>query len=169
MTMQPRLLLLPISSHGLTTATVSSWVHLTLSSSLSKKQSKLCCKTRSFGIPPRHSTPLEKLHWLPISERIKYKVSYICFSAINDSGPHYLSELLYVYTPSRTLRSFSDTRMLKIQQYKRKTHGFSTFSCFGSHTEIQSHKTLDTNINTKSLCVRTCVCVCLCVCFMMLT
>ena len=24
-------------------------------------------------------------------------------------------------------------RMLKIQQYKRKTHGFRTFSCFGPH------------------------------------
>ena len=26
-----------------------------------------------------------------------------------------------------------DTRMLEIQQYKRKTHGFRTFSCFGPH------------------------------------
>ena len=34
---QPRLLLLPISSHGLTTATVSAWVHLILSSNLSRK------------------------------------------------------------------------------------------------------------------------------------
>ena len=34
---QPRLLLLPISSHGLTTAVVSSWVHLTLSSNRSRK------------------------------------------------------------------------------------------------------------------------------------
>ena len=34
---QPRLLLLPISFHGLTTATVSSWVHLILSSNLSRK------------------------------------------------------------------------------------------------------------------------------------
>ena len=80
-----------------------------------------------------HSTPLlEKLHWLPISERIKYKVACMCFSAISGSGPAYLSELLRVYTPSRTLRS-SDTRMLEIQQYKRKTHGFCTFSCFGPH------------------------------------
>ena len=69
-------------------------------------------------LAPRHhhSTPLlEKLHWLPISERIKYKVACMCFSAINGSGPAYLSELLYVYTPSHTLRSPSDTRMLKIQ------------------------------------------------------
>ena len=48
-------------------------------------------------------------------ERIKYKVSCMCFSAINGSGPAYLSELLHVCTPSRTLRSSSDTRMLEIQ------------------------------------------------------
>ena len=34
---QPRLFLLPVSSHGLTTETVSSWVHLILSSNLSRK------------------------------------------------------------------------------------------------------------------------------------
>ena len=33
-----------------------------------------------------------------------------------------------------TLHSSSDTRMLKIQQYKHKTYGFCTFSCFGPHT-----------------------------------
>ena len=88
-----------------------------------------------------HSTPLlEKLHCLPISERIKYKVACMCFSAVNGSGPAYLSELLHVYTLSRTLRSSPDTRMLKIQQYKRKTHDLRTFSCFGIHP----HKTLDT-------------------------
>ena len=81
-----------------------------------------------------HSTSLlEKLHWLPISERIKYKVACMCFSAINGSGPAYLSELLHVCTPSRTLHSSSDTRMLEIQQYKCKTHGFCTFSCFGPY------------------------------------
>ena len=66
-------------------------------------------------LAPRHhhSTPLlVKLHWLPILECIKYKVACMCFSAINGSGSAYLSELLHVYTPSRTLRSSSDTRML---------------------------------------------------------
>ena len=81
-----------------------------------------------------HSTPLlEKLHWLPISECIKYKVACMCFNAINGSGPAYLSELLHVYAPSRTLCSSSDTCMLKIQRYKCKTRGFHTFSCFGPH------------------------------------
>ena len=81
-----------------------------------------------------HSTPLlEKLHWLPISERIKYKVTCMCFNAVSGSGPAYLSELLHVYALSHTLHSSSDSRMLEIQQYKCKTHGFRTFSCFGPH------------------------------------
>jgi len=84
-----------------------------------------------------HSTPfLEKLHWLPISECIKCKVTCMCFNAINGSGPAYLSELLHVYTLSFTLCFSSDTHILKIQQYKWKTHGFHTFSYFGPHIWI---------------------------------
>ena len=41
--------------------------------------------------------------------------------------------MLHVYTPSRTLCSTFDTSMLNIQQYKCKTHGLRTFSCFGPH------------------------------------
>ena len=43
-----------------------------------------------------------------------------------------LSKLLHVYTPSCTLHSYSDTRMLKILQYKHETRRFCTFS-FGPH------------------------------------
>ena len=66
------------------------------------------------------------------------------FSAINGSGPAYLSELLHVFTPSRTLRSSSDTRMLEIQQYKRKTHGFALSLALDPTFGMHSHKTLDT-------------------------
>ena len=37
------------------------------------------------------------------------------------------------FTLPHTLHTFSDTHMLKIQQYKCKTRGFCTFSCFGPH------------------------------------
>ena len=50
-------------------------------------------------LAPRHHTStrlLEKLHWLAVLERIKYKVACMCFSAISSSGPAYLSELLHV-------------------------------------------------------------------------
>ena len=68
----------------------------------------------------------------------------MCFNAINGSGPADLSELLHVCTPSRTLHSSSDTRMLKIQQYKRKTRGFLVSLALDPTFGIHSHKTLDT-------------------------
>ena len=84
---------------------------------------------------PRHQncTPLLQqlqLHWLPISERMKYKTACMCYNAITGSAPSYLSELLHLYSPSRSLGSSSDTRMLTIQRFNRKTHGFRTFSHF---------------------------------------
>ena len=85
---------------------------------------------------PRHQncTPLsQQLHWLPVSDRIKYKTACICYNAITGSAPSYLSELLHLYSPSSSLRSSSDTRMLKLQRFNRKTHGFRTFSHFGPH------------------------------------
>ena len=89
----------------------------------------------SLGTPstPTQQLSWKKLHWLIFSERIKYKVACMCFSAMHGSGPAYLSELLHVYIPSRTLRPSTDTHMLTIEQYKRKTHDFRTFSRFGPH------------------------------------
>ena len=85
---------------------------------------------------PRHQncTPLlQQHHWLPVSERIKYKTACMCYSLITGSAPSYLSELLQLYSPSRSLRSSPDTHMLKIQRFNRKTHRFRTFSHFGPH------------------------------------
>ena len=46
-------------------------------------------KVKFINISPGKSSLLEKLHWLPISKRIKYKVACMCFSAINGSGSAY--------------------------------------------------------------------------------
>ena len=59
----------------------------------------------------------------------------LCFSAINGSAPAYLSDLLHVYTLSRTLRSSSDTR---IQEFMALAPSLASDPTFGSH----SHKTL---------------------------
>ena len=80
------------------------------------------------------------------------EVACMCFNAINGSGPAYLSELLHVYTPSHTLHASSDTRMLKIQRYKREAHGFHTFSCFGPHiwnSHPQDHRHCSTLFKAK--------------------
>ena len=82
----------------------------------------------------QNCTPLlKKLHWLPVSERIKYKLCCLCFKVITGSAPEYLSDLLHIYSPSRSLRSSSDTRLLKISTYKRKHHGFRSFAHYAPH------------------------------------
>ena len=82
---------------------------------------------------PRYQncTPLlQQLHWLPISEQIKYNTTCMCYNTITGSAPSYLSELLHLYSPSRSLCSSSDTRMLKIQRFNRKNPWLRIFSHF---------------------------------------
>ena len=136
---------------------------------------------------PRHQncTPLlQQLHWLPVSERIN--TTLLAYNGITGSAPSYLSELLHLYSPSRSLFSSSDTRMLKIQRLNRKTHGFRTFSHFAPTSGTISPKTSGTlllslpskansrhfssqNISVKPHCpslpsvCTVCVCVCVCV------
>ena len=76
-----------------------------------------------------HVSPLlHSLHWLPITQRIDYKLCSMCFAVISSTGPEYLSELLNIYIPSRQLRSASDTRLFKIPLFKTKTNGQRSFS-----------------------------------------
>ena len=76
-----------------------------------------------------HVTPLlYSLHWLPITDRIEYKLSSLSFAVITGSAPEYLSELLYLYTPSRALRSAADSRLFRLSTANTKTNGERSFS-----------------------------------------
>ena len=47
-----------------------------------------------------HTKPLLKaLHWLPISDRIAYKQSCMCYNSVTASTPQYLADLLQMYMP----------------------------------------------------------------------
>ena len=53
-----------------------------------------------------HITPvLRSLHWLPVKERILFKVACLIFKCQHQLAPDYLSELISEYIPSRSLRS----------------------------------------------------------------
>lgn len=54
-----------------------------------------------------HITPvLAGLHWLPIQQRVKYKLCLIIFKILQGDAPAYLSDLVQIYTPGhRGLRS----------------------------------------------------------------
>ena len=76
-----------------------------------------------------HTTPLLKeLHWLPVNFRIQYKISCLCFHVLTGSAPSYLSELLQLYVPSRSLRSASDNRLFIIPRFNQQERGGRAFA-----------------------------------------
>ena len=74
---------------------------------------------------------LLKLHGLPIAHRIDYKISSLCYDVVSDTAPVYLSDLLRLYVPSRSLRSSADTRIFPIFKRKKKLQGQRAFSHLG--------------------------------------
>ena len=58
---------------------------------------KMVTQTKKYD----HVTPLlYKLHWLPIQYRIDYKIILLCFKALNNLAPVYISELLEYKKPT---------------------------------------------------------------------
>ena len=79
-----------------------------------------------------HVTPLLKdLHWLPIQQRISFKVLLLVYKALNDSAPSYLTQTLNLYQPRANLRSAKDSLSLVIPATKLKTYGDRAFSVGG--------------------------------------
>ena len=76
-----------------------------------------------------HVTPiLHSLHWLPIYQRIIFKVLLLTFKALQGDGPLYLQELLLLHQSPRNLRSSSSPFLLKVPRSKLKTFGDKSFS-----------------------------------------
>ena len=70
---------------------------------------------------------LKQLHWLPVKQRVDYKIALVVFKCLNvQTYPSYLKELISVYTPSRTLRS-ADKCLLKKPVMQLKTFGEKSF------------------------------------------
>ena len=82
-----------------------------------------------------HVSPLlAKLRWLPIAQRIDYKISFLCYDVVSATALLYLSDLLCLYVPSRSLRSSADTRIFRIPTRKKKFQGQRAFSHLGPVT-----------------------------------
>ena len=76
-----------------------------------------------------HITPaLKQLHWLPIEARIIYKLCLHCHNFFSNTSPAYISDLLTVYHPSRTLRSSCDKFTLVVPRTRTIQIGERAFS-----------------------------------------
>ena len=70
-----------------------------------------------------HIKPVPKqLHWLPVNQRINYKILLLTYKALNGQAPSYITKLLEPYTPARNLRSPSKN-LLKIPLVKLVSYG----------------------------------------------
>ena len=79
-----------------------------------------------------HITPsLKALHWLPVAERVLFKVGCIVHKAIHKIGPGYLQETFTCYVPNRSLRS-ADQANLIVPKFRRTRCGGRTLDAQGS-------------------------------------
>ena len=96
-----------------------------------------------------HVTPiLITLHWLPVQQRIRYKLLLLAFKCIHGLAPSYLCSLLQEYKPGRSLRS-SSQYLLKEKKGRLKTYGDRAFSVAAPHlwnalpVELRSCRSVD--------------------------
>ena len=89
---------------------------------------RLVLKKKKFD----HVSPLlRSLHWLPVADRVEYKLNTLCYKSIHQTAPSYLCDNISTYTPARTLRSSSDPLSLQIPRYKLPTVGRRSFAVSG--------------------------------------
>ena len=108
-----------------------------------------------------HITPiLKELHWLPISERIKFKIMLLTFKALHQKSPVYIQDLVAYYQPPRILRS-SNLLLLNPTNFHLKTDGSRAFAVSAPElwnsllVSIRSYDNLSSfNLNSKLICLR---------------
>ena len=99
---------------------------------------------------------LKSLHWLPIAERVIFKVALLVYKCWHNLAPKYLEELLQRHNPARPLRSSSMNRVVKPPH--RLKHTEKAFSVGGPNVwnalslksrEAESLSTFKANLETE--------------------
>ena len=84
-----------------------------------QKLQNVAARVVSLSSKCSHITPILKtLHWLPVKERIIFKILLFVYYIVNGTAPDYNKSLLRLYQPTRTLRS-SNSGLLQIPLSKK--------------------------------------------------
>lgn len=76
---------------------------------LQNSAARLVCLTKRRD----HITPiLQELHWLPVKERVNFKILLLTYKSLHGLAPRYINDLLIPHTSSRNLRSLSQNRLV---------------------------------------------------------
>ena len=101
---------------------VPQWLCIAVSVALNGEFERLITGIRKHD----HITPiLMDLHWLPVNERIQFKILLLTFKSLNGLAPVYVDEMIQRYVPNRKLRS-SSAFLLKQNKWNLKSYGLRT-------------------------------------------
>ncbi len=96
---------------------------------INKLQRVLNTAARIVSRTPKfaHISPVcRDLHWLPMTERMEYKILLLAFKALHGMAPTYIADFLQVYQPTRALRS-QDRNLLVVPQTRLRSFGDRAF------------------------------------------
>ena len=91
---------------------------------------------------------LKDLHWLPVEQRIEYKVLLLTYKVLHHKAPAYISQLLSLYAPTRPLRS--ETKNLRVPRCRLEGFGRRCFAYAAPslwkplHTPVKQASSIDT-------------------------
>ena len=109
---------------------------------------RLITKKRKFdSITPELIT----LHWLPIHQRIDFKVIVLMFKALHQQAPHYIIDILQVGAERRLLRSNSScSPYFVVPRTSHITFADRAFSVYGPKlwNKLPNHIRDTTSLNT---------------------
>ena len=92
--------------------------------SVQKAAARLVTSSRKFG---RITPILFDPHWLPVSERVKFKIILLAHKALHRQSSIYIQDLICRYSASRTFRSSSTLRLTPVH-FNLKSYGSRAFS-----------------------------------------
>ena len=83
-----------------------------------------------------HISPvLHKLHWLPVSSRIEFKIATLAFKVLKFQQPAYIYDLIAPYIPPRSLRSSNKNLLIVLDilsEMGRRSFSFASLSIWNS-------------------------------------
>ena len=92
--------------------------------SIQNSAARLVCRTKKFS----HITPvLVSLHWLPVTQRIQFKVLVMIYKILHNQAPSYLCDLISRRQPCRPTRSSSGLLLVE-PRYRQEFYGRRAFS-----------------------------------------
>ena len=97
--------------------------HLDKLTRVQNAAARLVTRTKKFD----HITPvLVQLHWLPIAQRIEFKILLLVYKCLHNLAPSYLSALIVPVSSQRALRS-SSKNLLTVQKSRTIRYGDGAF------------------------------------------